>query len=107
MSEQTKMKYSIEVKMKAIKMKQDGFPVSEIQKTLGIKNESQVYTWWYWYRDGELHRLEQPAGKQYSYGYGPEGSTREEVLLNQNKSLKAQLKILKKYKQLEREWFQK
>ena len=78
-----------------------------IQETLGIKSESQVYAWWYWFRDGELHRLEQPRGKQYSYGYGPEGSTREEVLSNQNKSLKAQIKILKKYKQLERKWSQK
>lgn len=89
MSAQTKMKYPIGVKMNAIKMKQEGFPISEIQKTFGIKSESQVYAWWYWYRDGELHRLEQHVGKQYSYGYGPEGSTREEVLLNQNKSIKA------------------
>ena len=107
MSNKVGVKYPLEIKMKAIEMKQDGVPVKVIQEALNIKSESQVYTWWYWFRDGDLHRLEQPAGKQYSFGHCSEGSTKEEVLSNQNRSLKAHNEILKKYIQLERRWFRK
>ena len=107
MSNKVGMKYPLEIKMKAIEMKQDGIPVKTIQEVLNIKSESQVYAWWYWYRDGDLHRLEQPAGKQYTFGHVPEGSTKEEVLLNQNRSLKAHNEILKKYIQLEGRSYQK
>lgn len=107
MSNKVGIKYPLEIKMKAIEMKQDGIPVKTIQEALNIKSESQVYAWWYWYRDGDLHRLEQPAGKQYTFGHGPEGTTKEEVLLNQNRSLKAHNEILKKYIQLERRWYLK
>ena len=44
--------YSKELKLEAVKLKKEGFSVKEIQKLLNIKSESQVYTWWYWYRDG-------------------------------------------------------
>lgn len=107
MSAKTGVKYPLEVKMKAIEMKLDGIPVKTIQEALKIKSESQVYAWWYWYRDGQLHRLEQGSGKQYTFGHGPEGSTKEEVLVNQNKALKAHNEILKKYIQLERKWYLK
>ena len=107
MSEKVNNKYPIEIKMEAIEMKKEGIPVKEIQRALNIKSPSQIYTWWYWYRDGHLHRLEQPVGKQYTFGHGPAGTTREEVLFNQNKVLKAHNDILKKYMQLERRWFQK
>ena len=75
--------YTLETKLEAIKLKQEGVPVKEIQETLNIKSESQVYFWWYWFRDGEHHRLTQPQGKQYLYG--PEGSTLEETLKNSNR----------------------
>lgn len=93
--------------MKAIEMKKNGIAVKVIQEALHIKSPSQVYTWWYWYRDGNSHRLKQPIGKQYTFGHGPEGSTKEEVLVNQNKALKVHIEILKKYIQMEREWYQK
>ena len=107
MSEKSGIKYPLEVKTKAIEMKLDGIPVKKIREALNIKSESQVYAWWYWYRDGQLHRLEQGAGKQYSFGHGPEESTKEEVLINQNKALRAHVEILKKYIQLERKWYLK
>lgn len=99
--------YPEEVKLEAIKLRKEGYTVKEIQALLNIKSESQVYTWWYWYRDGELSRLSQPIGKQYSHGLGPEGTTPEESLKIQNEILKNQVKLLKKYIQMERKWYQK
>ena len=89
--------YTLETKLEAIRLKQDGVPVKEIQKILDIRSESQVYFWWYWYRDGDHHRLTQPQGKQYSYGHGPEGTTPEETMKNRNEILQHQVKLLKKY----------
>ena len=45
--------YTLETKLATIKLKQKRIPVKEIQETLNIKSESQVYFWWYWFRDGE------------------------------------------------------
>lgn len=99
--------YSLETKLEAIKLKEEGYSVKEIQELLNIKSKSQVYTWWYWHRDGETHRLSQPIGKQYSYGHGPEESTPEENLIRRNEILENQVKVLKKYKKMERKWFAK
>lgn len=99
--------YPLEVKLEAIKLREEGYSVKEIQKLLNIKSDSQIYTWWYWYRDGDHHRLSQPIGKQYSYGLGPEGSTPEESLMIRNEILEHQVKILKKYNKMERAWFAK
>lgn len=99
--------YPVEVKQEAIKLRQEGYSVKEIQKLLNIKSESQVYTWWYWYQNGELDRLSQPIGKQYSYGHGPEESSNEVILIKKNKMLSNQVKVLKKYKKMERKWYQK
>ena len=99
--------YPLEVKLEAIKLREEGFSVKEIQKLLNIKSESQIHTWWCWHRDGELHRLSQPIGKQYSYGLGPEGTTVEESLMIRNEILENQVKILKKYKKMERKWCEK
>lgn len=98
--------YTLETKLKAIEMREHGIPVANIQEILNIKSESQIYTWWYWYRDGEYHRLTQPIGKQYSLGHGPEGTTPEETLKNRNEILKHQVKLLKKYFEMERMWYQ-
>ncbi len=99
--------YSKELKLEAVKLKKEGFSVKEIQKLLNIKSESQVYTWWYWYRDGEMERFSQPIGKQYSFGHGPEGTTPEESLKIKNEILENQVKMLKKYRKMERKWYQK
>ncbi|MBT2574726.1 IS3 family transposase, partial [Bacillus sp. ISL-51] len=58
--------------MKAIKMRLAGVPVKEVLKELNIRNKTQLKTWMKWYKAGELHRFEQPVGKQYSFGKGPE-----------------------------------
>ena len=107
MSKNKNESYSLETKLKAIEMRKNGSSIKEIQTTLGIKSESQVYTWWYWYRDGEVHRLSQPAGKQYSYGKGPDNSLPEENLKLQINSLEYQVKLLKKYNEMERRWYRK
>lgn len=99
--------YTLETKLEAIKLKNEGVPVKEIQKLLNIRSESQIYFWWYWYRDGEHHRLTQPIGKQYSYGHGPKGSTPEEIMKIRNRILQQQVKLLKKYFAKERKWYQK
>jgi transposase-like protein len=37
--------YSLETKMEAIRLREEGASVKEIQEKLNIKSESQVYTW--------------------------------------------------------------
>lgn len=99
--------YPIHIKELAIQMKQENIPVRKIMEELGIKNKTQIETWWRWYRKGENHRLVQPVGKQYSYGKSPEEQSNEQQLKNENKFLKTQIDVLKKYKELERMWNQK
>jgi len=98
----TRVSYPVEVKMNAIKMRLAGIPVKVVMDELGIRNVTQLKTWMSWYRSGELHRLEQPVGKQYSFGKGPEFASELEKLKAEIRFLKQQLDILKKYKELER-----
>lgn len=74
---------------------------------MGIKNITQIKTWWRWYRKGEHYRLRQPVGKQYTFGKGPECEAVEETLSLQIKFLRQQVELLKKYSKMEREWFRK
>lgn len=99
-----KQTYSYETKMKVIEMKLANVPVNEIMKVCEIKNNTQIYQWVKWYKDGEVHRLQQPLGKQYSYGKGPFQEDLDEVtaLTLQNEVLKLQLALLKKYISSER-----
>ncbi|EPY03883.1 transposase [Paenibacillus alvei TS-15] len=46
--------------------------MKEVMNELSIKNVTQLKVWMKWYREGELHHLEQPVGKQYSSGKGPD-----------------------------------
>ncbi len=62
-------------------------------ETLGIKNISQVKTWWKWYQNDELPRFHQPVGKQYTYGKGMEH-------LSELEQLRLQVDLLKKYRSL-------
>lgn len=103
-----KRKYSIEIKWAVIKEKLAGtLSTHEIMEKYGIKNKSQVGTWLRWYHNNEIYRLDQPIGKQYTYGFGPEGHTQEENLNRQMTHLKMENEILKKYINLERELSQK
>ncbi|KEQ21567.1 helix-turn-helix domain-containing protein, partial [Paenibacillus tyrfis] len=76
----TRVSYPVEVKMKAIEMRLAGIPVKEVMGQLHIRNRTQLETWMRWYRSGDIHRLEQPVGKQYSYGKGPEYASELEKL---------------------------
>lgn len=103
----TRTAYPVEVKLKAIEMKKQGFSNTAIMRELNIKNKTQVKTWWKWYRNGEHHRFRQPVGKQYTYGKGPENISDTEKLQHKVKFLEQQIEVLKKYKELERKCCQK
>lgn len=103
----TRVSYPIEVKMKAIEMRIAGIPVKQVLEELNIKNKTQLKTWMKWHREGEIHRLHQPVGKQYTFGKGPEYESEEERLQIENRYLKQQIEVLKKYVELERTWLEK
>ena len=103
----TRVSYPIEVKMKAIEMRIAGTPVKQVLEELNIKNKTQLKTWMKWHRDGEIHRLHQLVGKQYTFGKGPEYESEEERLQIENRYLKQQIEVLKKYVELERTWLEK
>ena len=82
--------YSLETKLACIEMKKTGQSNKVIMDTLGIKNVSQVKTWWQWYYNDELFRSHQPVGKQYTYGKGMKQ-------LSEVEQLRLQVELLKKY----------
>ena len=84
---------SVETKLACIEMKKAGKSNTVIKETLGIKNDSQIYTWMKWQENDELYRLHQPVGKQYTYGKGMEQ-------LSEVEQLKLQVELLKKYRSL-------
>ena len=98
----TRVSYPVEVKQKAVGMRLAGVPMKEIMQELNIKNKTQVQTWVRWYKSGDTHRFEQPVGKQYTYGKGPEYSSELEKLQAENRYLRQQNEVLKKYNELER-----
>lgn len=103
----TRVSYPVDVKMKAIEMRLAGMTKKDVMDKLQIRNKTQIQTWMRWYRNGELHRLEQPVGKQYSFGKGPEHTSELARLETENRFLKQQIEVLKKYKALERMWIEK
>ncbi|WP_377946574.1 hypothetical protein [Alkalibacillus flavidus] len=56
-----------------------------------------------WYHNSEIHRFDQPIGKQYSYGHGPEFKSEDERKNRQIDHLKAENDILKKYMEIKKE----
>lgn len=99
-----RVSYPYEVKMKAVQMKLAGVPTKQILTELNIRNSTQVETWTRWYKNGELERFKQPVGKQYSYGKGPDNLSGIQKLELENRFLKQQIEVLKKYEELERKW---
>ncbi|MEW4354775.1 IS3 family transposase [Streptococcus pneumoniae] len=91
-----KKAYSLDIKLACIEMKKAGKSNKVIMETLGIKNDSQIYTWWKWYQNNELHRFYQPVGKQYTYGKGM-------TELSEVEQLRLEVKLLKKYRSLNKE----
>ncbi|AMR52351.1 transposase [Bacillus amyloliquefaciens] len=98
----TRVSYPVEVKQKAVEMRLAGVPMKEIMQELNIKNKTQVQTWVRWHKTGDTHRFEQPVGKQYTYGKGPEYSSELEKLQAENRYLRQQNEVLKKCNELER-----
>lgn len=95
--------YTSEVKWAVVKDKLSGELTSrEIMEKYGIKNRSQIETWMRWYRANEIYRFDQPIGKQYTYGHGPELSSETEKKERQISHLKMENEILKKYMEIER-----
>ncbi|EJZ02450.1 IS3 family transposase [Streptococcus agalactiae] len=58
-----KKAYSWETKLACIEMKKAGKSNRFIMETLGIKNDSQIYTWVKWHENEELYRFHQGVGK--------------------------------------------
>jgi len=96
--------YSSEIKWAVVKDKMNGeLTNKEIMEKYGIKNYSQIKTWMRWYRNNEIHRFDQPIGKQYSFGHGPEFASELEKKDRQNAHLKMENDILKKYLEIKKE----
>jgi transposase len=96
--------YSKEVKWAVVKDKMSGqLTNQEIMEKYGIKNVSQIKTWMKWYRENQVHRFDQPIGKQYSYGHGPDRSSEEEKKEHQMNHLRQENEILKKYLEIAKE----
>ena len=102
-----RVSYPADIKWKAVEMKLEGVPTKEIMEQLGIKNKTQVETWVRWHKNGETYRFQQPVGKQYTYGKGPEEQDDLTKLEIENHFLKQQVEILKKYNEIERKWLAK
>ncbi|MGQ5111656.1 IS3 family transposase [Bacillus halotolerans] len=99
----TRVSYPVEVKQKAVEMRLAGVPMKEIMQELKIKNKTQVQTWVRWHKAGDTHRFEQPVGKQYTYGKGPEYSSELEKLQAENRYLRQQNEVPKKVQRIGKE----
>ncbi|MEC0252523.1 IS3 family transposase [Bacillus halotolerans] len=99
----TRLSYSIEVKQKAVEMRLAGVPTKEIMQELNIKNKTQVQTRVRWHKAGDTHRFEQPVGKQYTYGKGPEYASELEKLQAENRYLRQQNEVFKKVQRIGKE----
>ncbi|MBD7946423.1 IS3 family transposase [Psychrobacillus sp. Sa2BUA9] len=99
----TRVSYPVEVKMKAIEMRLAKVPVKEVMEELNIRNKTQLKTWMAWYRNGEIHRLHQPVGKQYTFGKGPEYDSETARLQAENRFLEQQIEVFKKVRGIGKE----
>lgn len=96
--------YSSKVKWAVVKDKLSGeLSNREIMEKYGIKNVSQIKTWMKWYRENQIHRFDQPIGKQYSFGHGPDWKNEDDKRNTQIENLKMENEILKKYLEVKEE----
>jgi len=99
-----KTNYAADIKWAVVKAKMTGELTNEqIMMKYGIKNKSQIKTWMKWYRNNELYRFDQPIGKQYSYGHGPEGQSETDNMNRKMAHLEMENEILKKFMAIEKE----
>ena len=103
----TRVSYPVEVKLQAIEMRLAGIPVKEVMETLQIRNRTQLQTWMRWHKNGEAYRLAQPVGQSYTHQKRSHSQDALSTLKAENQYLKQQNDVLKKYKELEREWYEK
>lgn len=97
--------YTSETKWAVVRDKLEGkLTTREIMEKYNVKNKSQIETWMRWYKKGEVYRFDQPIGKQYTFGHGPEFAKEEDRTKNQNTHLKMENEILKKYLAMKKEW---
>ncbi|PAF19942.1 hypothetical protein [Terribacillus saccharophilus] len=72
-------RYSAETKWAVVKDKLSGqFTNQQIMEKYNIKNVFQIKTWIKWYQKNQLHRFNQPIGKQYSFGHRLDYVSKEE-----------------------------
>lgn len=96
--------YTKEIKWAVVRDKLEGkLTTREIMDKYKIKNKTQVKTWMKWYRNGEMYRFDQPIGKQYTFGHGPESLSEDDRVNNQLVHLKMENEILKKYLAMRKE----
>lgn len=96
-----------EIKMKAIEMRLAVMPMRQVLNELNIRHRTQVETWMRWYKNGEIHRFEQPVGKQCTFNKEHKYASEQAKLEAENRYLKQQIEVLKKYAELERKWLEK
>jgi transposase-like protein len=97
--------YTSETKWAVVRDKLEGkLTTKEIMNKYEIKNKSQVQTWMRWYKKGEVYRFDQPIGKQYTFGHGPECLSEDARINNQVTHLTMENEILKKYIAMKKEW---
>ena len=87
--------YSVDTKNKAVEMKLQGYTTKQVMQELNIKNETQVKTWFRWYKNGETHRFHQQVGKQYSYNKGIAELSEIDQLKLELKRKEVELELLK------------
>jgi hypothetical protein len=68
-------------------MRLAGIPVKQILIELNIRHKTQVETWMRWYKNGEIHRFEQPVGKEYTFDKDPEYENEQAKLEVENRYL--------------------
>ncbi|KGR89792.1 transposase [Ureibacillus massiliensis 4400831 = CIP 108448 = CCUG 49529] len=99
-----KNSYSSKVKWAVVKEKLAGILTTrEIMEKYGVKNKSQVETWMRWYKNNEIYRFDQPIGKQYTYGHGPEGQSETDKINRKMAHLEMENEILKKFMAIAKE----
>lgn len=94
--------YPEEIKLEVIQMKLSGdYTNAEIMEVHQIKSVTQIKRWMQWYREGEVHRLAQSIGKQYSFNVelSEIDELRKKVLYYEMKE-----ELMGKYRELERRW---
>ncbi len=104
--------YDLNTKLKVIFAKKEGLLNNkQIQAKYNLVNKAQIYQWMAWFDNKEIHRLQQPRGKQYKYKKGIYANKNEVALqafkaaikkrlgVNPKKNKKLYFEIIREYKE--------